>query len=446
MPALPPTETKKNKLDYLFDIDFKKYYVLLSEQKSFILIFCCSAMLTSLAFTYFFSEKYIAGTNIYYRPIGTSLIRSKEIQAFGSPAPAPPFKVIVQTLRDIAKSDTILLPIVDKLHLDQPLNRTDASWYLHLYDTVKDTIKEYGLKLWSILKYGRIIELEPTPKAVKKLRKNINIIATKESYVYIVKAKDNFPDRAAAIVDEVSADLVAWLKSQDINTATNRLHPLEKQFLEKESDLDALRRERENFLMANNLVEVSEELSRTVENLYTLENENIQLTSEIERKSRNLVMYRKLLRQELTKKIHPTDLKKLESNMIFEEIELGGLKAKNESLNKSISDLQKRMQQMLAAKKTIEAINLQIEADTREYINIKDMYLENLSQISVGDSEIEVMHPASIPASPDQPIKIYHVALTGLLSLFFSAGLLYVFAFFNIRLFYASTGIKGRKN
>ena len=113
--ATPPTKMKNDKNDYLFDINFKSYYIVLAQQKNFILIFCLSAMLTSLALTYFFSEKYVAGTSIYYHPIETSILQGKETQAFGSPAPIPPFKVIIQTLRDIVKSDTILVPVVKKL-------------------------------------------------------------------------------------------------------------------------------------------------------------------------------------------------------------------------------------------------------------------------------------------------------------------------------------------
>lgn len=48
------------------------------------------------------------------------------------------------------------------------------------------------------------------------------------------------------------------------------------------------------------------------------------------------------------------------------------------------------------------------------------------------------MTPAMVPAKPVQPIKIYHVGLTLALSLALSIGLVYVFAYFNIRVFFAS--------
>ena len=444
--AVSSQETKKSKTDYLFDVDFKKYYIVLSQQKKFILVFCCSAMLTSLVLTYFFSEKYVAGTSIYYHPIETSHVRWKDTQAFGSPAPAPPFKVIVQTLRDIIISDTILMPVVDNLHLDQPVKRVEGSWLTQFYDSAKDKIKGYGLKLWSILKYGRVIELKSASKAVVKLRDNIKIMATKESYVYVITVKDQFPTRAAAIVDELAADLVAWLKKQDVDTAANRLEQIGKQLQEKDLHLNALRASQESALMENNLAEVSEELSRIIENLYGIESEHINITAEIERKKETISSYKRALKLKTVNKMDPKDLKRIESSVIFEGIDLNSLISQKTSLKLSMDDLKKRMQQMLTTKTQIESIDMQIEADTRVYTHLKDMYLENLSQVSAGASEVEVMHEASIPAEPVQPVKIYHVGLAGLLSLFFSAGLIYMFAFFNVRLFFASRGTKGRDN
>ena len=114
---MPPK--RRNPYDFLFNVDFRKYYEILVRQKGFVLVFCFSATLSSLALTYVFSEKYIAATNIYYRPLERSLLRQKGIEAFGAPVPSAPFGVIVQSLQDIIRSDAILRQVVETHGLDK---------------------------------------------------------------------------------------------------------------------------------------------------------------------------------------------------------------------------------------------------------------------------------------------------------------------------------------
>ena len=77
-----------------------EYIDLLKRQKGFIIVFCLSAIITSLALTYVFSEKYKAGTTIFYRDQEVTRLKAQDTEAFGSPLPAPPFKVIGNTLQE----------------------------------------------------------------------------------------------------------------------------------------------------------------------------------------------------------------------------------------------------------------------------------------------------------------------------------------------------------
>ncbi len=436
--------TKKNLYDHLFNIDFRKYSEVLTRQKNFVLVFCLSAVLASLAFTYLFSEKYQAGITIYYRPLESSLMRMKDTSAFGAPAPAPPFKVIVQTLRDIIRSEAILRPVVESLRLDGKPEITYSSWYERWYHSVKDFVTEYSMKLWMILKYGRIIEGNPVSEAVAKLRKNMYIHATKDSYVYVITVKDNFPKRAADIIDSVGLGLVKWLSEQDQNPAEQRLNRLRVQLIEKENKISLFRDEKENLLKRNDVVSISEETSRGVKSLYDIEQSYIKLNAQMEEKQKKISG----LDLEIKKKSYgypnPDDLRRMESEKLFDEIELEGLTAKLESLRASLDNLKSRLRQMLPIQKKVEELNMKINAESREYIYLKDLYLESLAQATTTDSEVKIMHLAEIPTEPVQPIKIYHIGLTAILSLFFSTGLVYVLAFFNIRLFFSSDGVKGR--
>ena len=67
--------------------------------------------------------------------------------------------------------------------------------------------------------------------------------------------------------------------------------------------------------------------------------------------------------------------------------------------------------------------------------HFKDIYTEVSTQVLTARKEICVLHPASVPSNPSQPIKIYHVGLAGFLSLMISISLVYVFNYLNIQLF-----------
>jgi uncharacterized protein involved in exopolysaccharide biosynthesis len=438
-------EKKRNPYNFLFDVDFRKYYEILIKQKGFILVFCFSAILTSLALTYVFSEKYIAGANIYYRPLERSLLRQKGIEAFGAPVPSAPFKVIIQTLQDMIRSDTILRPVVETLDLDKKVEVEYSTWYKRWYHHSKDFVKKQLSNFWNLLKYGRIIKVDATVGAIKGLRKSISIQATKDSYVYILSVKDKYPKRAAIIVDTAGQYLVDWLKEQDQNPAQHRCIQLDKQLQEVEKKIKELRKEREDLLKQGNFIAVAEERSEGVRNLYAMEREAIRFKAQSEEKRKKLRELEREIQNKSATHVSPDDAKKMESDRLSTQIELQGLLAKIDFQQSSIVELRTKLQKLPSLKTKVDDLDMQIVAATRGHLHLKDLHIEALSQASSAESEIKVLHPASIPAIPVQPIKIYHVGLTGILSLFFSTGLIYVLAFFNIRTFFSSDGVKGRR-
>lgn len=439
------TEAGRNPLDFLFKIEFPAYYQILIRQRMFIIVFCLSATLFSLALTYVFSEKYLAGTNVYYRPLENSIIREKGIRAFGAPVPIPPFKVIIQTLRDIAKSEPILRPIVKEFGLDKSIDVDYPTWYEQWYHGTKKCAREYTLKLWMLLKYGRVIEEKGDVPAILKLRKNIDIASTKDSYIYILSCKDKYPERAARIVDALALHLVKWLKNQDIGQATRRLQLVREQAEEKEHYLIKLRDEMNGLLEENNAVSVKEEISIGVQSFYDMDMKLVQLTSQIENKQEIIAELAREIKGKYIGFINPDDLKRMESNKLFETIELKGLIAEKSSVKSSLDSLHIRLQQLRSLGKTIDGVIMKIEGIKREYVHLKDLDVEALIKSTTKESVIKIMHRAETPQKPVQPIKVYHVGLTAILALFVSTGLVYVLAFFNIRTFFSSDGLKRRR-
>jgi uncharacterized protein involved in exopolysaccharide biosynthesis len=181
---------------------------------------------------------------------------------------------------------------------------------------------------------------------------------------------------------------------------------------------------------------ISEELDEAVRNLYGLEQESIEIRSLIEEKRIKILEFSNEMKKMVNH--HPDDYKKMKSEKLFDEIELNGLTGKLDSINASIDKYKTRLNEMPSLQNKLDELEMIISAETNEYKHLKDFYLENASQAAIEHSETKVLHSASVPTKPVQPIKIYHVGLTALLSIFISTGLVFMFAFFNIGIFFSS--------
>ena len=167
--------------------DISEYISLLSEQKVFIIVFCVSAILSSLAQTYIFSEKFLTVTTIQYKPQEITRLRAQDTRAFGAPLPTIPFKIINQNLQEIVTSEAILRPVVIELGLDQEEEKIyEGPWYKRLYDKTKDLTKEYLDKAWIFLQYGRQVSDSPIIGTIKGLRENLEL-ANDNSYIFYLK-------------------------------------------------------------------------------------------------------------------------------------------------------------------------------------------------------------------------------------------------------------------
>lgn len=436
-PAESPNQPPRDPRDYLFNVDLVAYARILSAQRSFILAFCLPAVVTSLALTYVTSEQYLAGATIYYRPVDSPLLRSRSVESFGAPVPSPAFKVISQTLNDVVKSEAIVRPVVEELGLDKEVRPRYDAWYKEWFHETKRALKRYAQDAWELLKYGRLIEESDTAKAVKGLGESLKISSTKDSYIFVLSVKDQYPERAARIVDAVASQLVAWSKLQDADPAQSRGHRLAAEIADKEGMLLALRRERDEILHGNGIVSITEEVNIGVQSVYSMKLELERLVAQIREKQKRLGEIGDALRTLSTRYVDPDHVKRLEEERLLADIEAKSLEAKRASVQASIDRIQARLQSVLSIKKQVEDIDAKIGIATRESEHLSDMQLEAKEGLARA-SEVRLMTPAMVPAKPVQPIKIYHVGLTLALSLALSIGLVYVFAYFNIRVFFAS--------
>lgn len=431
-------QTPHKPRDYIFHLDVVEYLGILKAQWRFVATFVSAAILTSIALTYIASDKYLATTTLYYRPADMTLLRERSSASFGGPVPPAPYKIIHQTLHDLATSEALIRPVVAELKLDQKITQIQKVWYKRWYQVTKNNIKEWLGNIWQLLKYGRLVEDTNTIKAIKGLHESIEVASTRDSFVFILSVKDKYPERAAMIVDRMAMQLEKWARQQDQVPADEKSARLGSEISGIETDLATLRRQREGILRSNGITSLNEEINTGVQTLYGLKTEYERALAEIQEKQKRLGEIKHSIETRRQRYIDPDHVKRLEEERLINDIELKASQSKRDSIQSSIDRMQSRLQGALAIKKQIDEIDARLETKSRINLHVNDIRLEAEEARHQG-SELKIMHKATVPIVPIQPIKIYHVALSAILSLIASIGLVYVLAFFNVRIFFSSS-------
>jgi uncharacterized protein involved in exopolysaccharide biosynthesis len=169
-----------------------------------------------------------------------------------------------------------------------------------------------------------------------------------------------------------------------------------------------------------------------VQSVYELKLERERIGAEVREKQKRLDEIVKAVEARSTRYMDPDEFKRLQQERTFAEIELQSLTAKRAAIEASIERMERRLQSVLAVKKQIESIDSKIDNASRTLVQIGDLQLDAVEGRNRA-SAVKVLRPAAVPDKPVQPIKIYHVGLTAVLSLFFSIGLVYLFSYFNVR-------------
>src|SRR5207247_699023 len=134
----------------------------LREHRALITVFILSAMLTALALTFVYSERYRAENLIYFKTTVVPRLVPNSTEAFGSPVPTVTYKIILQTITGLVQIDEILRPIVEELHLDyqEPRDYSGTTFVRYVKGVVYG-ISDFMGDLSSYLSFGRIIEPDP---------------------------------------------------------------------------------------------------------------------------------------------------------------------------------------------------------------------------------------------------------------------------------------------
>ncbi len=228
-----------------------------------LILFVASAMLSSLALSYGFSERYRASTTIMYRPSRRIQIKPEftvvRETALGFPVPDLPFEVIGKTIERVATSERVLRQVVEDLGLDQgdTERRTGLWYYIH---EVKKTVKEYGGKAWQVLKHGRIIETNPTSDAIVGLAGNLQV-DSEQNYTAKLTVISNDPQRAATIVDKLADVLVDVMRQLSVQAAREQARDLDDQIQDKDQELKETRKRIEELKTKEGFIALRDEIA-----------------------------------------------------------------------------------------------------------------------------------------------------------------------------------------
>jgi uncharacterized protein involved in exopolysaccharide biosynthesis len=233
----------------------------LVRARRLLILFVVSAMLSALALTYIYSERYCATTTILYRP--NSDIRFEGLgpqqRTLGFPIPLTvPFEALGLTIKQVGTSERILRPVVVDLGLDQP-DTTHREGLAKYYHETREAVKKLSKNAWEILKYGRTIEANPTTTAILELAANTTIDTKQKNYAAVLTVADKDPARAAKIVDRIGAELVKFVQEQSVGAAREQGAKLDTQLTRTKEEIERTRQAIQSLKTAQGFIALDEE-------------------------------------------------------------------------------------------------------------------------------------------------------------------------------------------
>lgn len=261
--------------------DLSRHLDVVRRSKYLIATFCISAIISSLALTYIFSEKYVASTTILYHPREQVRFQANQSEALGFPTPFVTYESIGNTLESLVTSDAIVQQVVKTLHLDKPVKPERHGFKGFLLDT-KDKAKKTFAQAWQLLKYGRIIDVDPYTGAVRKLQANTVIRPAKKAYTFRLDAVDPDPALAAAIVDTEARVLADFLSNENIENARLEMQQLQKQLEQTRQEMDKARRDMQDFKRTSKVSSLPEETTLRLKAVATMEEERTKTALDLQ--------------------------------------------------------------------------------------------------------------------------------------------------------------------
>jgi uncharacterized protein involved in exopolysaccharide biosynthesis len=270
--------------------------------------------------------------------------------------------------------------------------------------------------------------------------------------------RDRSAERAAAIANRIAEIVVEQQRDEERRPGELKRTQMAALLATKSAELEEARAEIDALLTDHHLASVDLETERVMERYSELALERSKLSAEISEAQTQIAAIDELLTRKHDNRtrenpvsnspavIQADDFKRLASTRLGDAVELAGMRARRDSLNESLRELAARLQVLPEVQVALDAKKMAVSVLERDYVQLADAYQEAVIRATGLTSEFKFQTPAILPSLPVSPIKFYHAALSGVLGLLVAIGLVYMLTYFNIRILFASLGIRARRN
>jgi capsular exopolysaccharide synthesis family protein len=232
---------------------------------------CLSAVITATLLTYVLSEKYKSSTIVLVRPQETIDLVPKRKEILDFPLSYySPVETASKTYTEILKSRVVAERVIKVLGLDILKEDKGTGWRYYLRK-IKSGIKEFILKTWILLKYGRIEKGNRFNQAVSEIQEGLTVRPTKETYLFEIEAEARSPELAAAIANASAASFMDFLKDQSLFELKGARQLSEEKVEQARQRLEKARQDLIDYKERHKIVSLSEETSIQLKLLSELE-------------------------------------------------------------------------------------------------------------------------------------------------------------------------------
>ena len=410
----------------------------LRDHRAFIVVFVLSAMLSALALTYMYSERYRGEATILFKPAETTNLMQHSTQALGSPFPTnTAYKAVDQTITQMLDTDALLRRVVADLHLDVAKPKDlSGPWYIQYYKQAKYVLEDYAASTWQILQFGRTID-DPVDGAIGMLRRNLKISST-DSYVYSLKIVSTTAELAKAIANDLAARLIDTFRGADLDSTGEKRERIAKLRDEKSREVENLEEQLRDLQAGNLVASISDELTEATRRTSHFQSEQADTTADLHESDAKLAELTARVRTASSEaaqhtgpdasaisqasRLSPNDYTRLTSDRLDAQVRSRGLSAKLASIDRTNAAANARLQVLAQVQAQSDFLSARLTAAKRDFATLSETYLEATIESATGQGELQLQAEATSPPVPISPIKIYHVGAAGALALMIAIG------------------------
>ncbi len=378
------------------------YWRILHAYRVMLIVLCGSALITSVLLTYVVPEKYEAKVLVLIKP--QERIRflpnksAKEVLDFPVNQGVP-YDVPSKTYIEVIRSRALVEKIVYDLDLQEKQKRRLANESKGRLERLKERLKEYAEGLVSVLKYGRVEDVDPLEEAVNDVQRGLSLYATKNTVVFEIAYLNDDPQEAADVANAAAQVFIEYISEVDQGQAANSRLSIENQLRERKEELDDARLALRAFKEKEGTIALDDEYAATlkiIRDLRTdLERTQVELAGLLETYTDS----------------HPKVM---------------SLLAERDRLRESLSELESKVEAIPKKEKELRTLELRVRVAEDNFELVGQEHEEARIQQAQSLSEIKIVSPAIPPSNPCRPIKIHYAGTALLLALLAGVGIMVI--------------------